>query len=863
MSSRKLSLQIWRLQRLSSVQKALRPPEAGFAPRLQRPATCSVGRRHYGTKQNNDFEVREFIRKSPDSTETVEIEPDTDTKIEAEALRLEVDQLRQELEELREGPFGPNSEFMKALPEHLRERVLKALEERGHTGPIDLDLEEDISDDDFDKIVDEEDLDMDTTMKQQLEDGKKPPMVHLSLPTKSKIYVTHFNQALGRANNDPSDPDSRLALWKSYLRCRAHIPNFADMVSDEVLDIIWESQAQGDQRMKTIPMLAEDVLGINKLLTGFQWVEYLECLNTRGDPALALEKWENIRDALEEDADSRNDFMNLGIRLYASTDQPEKALQLTDARHDTRLSPRSLIPVIMAFARRKSSGSAEKSWALYLRLRSIAGREITMKDFEDISTNLLIADRPDLALAVFKDMLIYQQGSSTDSLELYKAAHNYISEIQSTNVSEEEVNRISLAALTILPRSFQNKFFYASWIKKLIGLGEIDAAATVVELMYARGVKPDAKHMNGIIGAWMRQCGEDPCKKAEAMAWAMIEQRVRHTKERASDSLARRKVESRQLAVQRPVPAATIETFSILLQHYLHQGLAEKASHLMDGLEVAEIKPDAFIMNQWLRAHLRKGHADMAWKAYNTYRAAGVKPDLETFACLFDCGKLQYDSHRGYDSPQFPRARTLYLEMSKWLEGLHENEWQETKDLFSRDLYDQIIRCFCLSHDLRGALCALHGLKDDAGLYPDANTARMILLAVSRHLGVMDADSGDLEPLQGRQVPGRHVRRRRAAKNPKASFAKVSTLLDSVASSKEIKVFDQGLDPAALDDQQKAEIQLEIMTEFIAIVLARNVPSTDAASPPALRERVDRAAESMGVRDVKIDWDAIVGKIAV
>ena len=80
-------------------------------------------------------------------------------------------------------------------------------------------------------------------------------------------------------------------------------------------------------------------------------------------------------------------------------------------------------------------------------------------------------------------------------LSVQKQYAHLCSDLQESSKNVEDINSISLEAMTVMPRHFQNKYFYAKWLKKLIGMKETAAAAQVIELMYEQGIKPDALHV--------------------------------------------------------------------------------------------------------------------------------------------------------------------------------------------------------------------------------------------------------------------------------------------------------------------------------------------------------------------------------
>ena len=132
-------------------------------------------------------------------------------------LKAELDDLDRELAVMREGPFGPNSEFIQSFSKEEREELLEALEQEGVMPPKSPDL---MSEEDLDDLAREEEG------KKQATTSKSSLKVTLSIPVREKIYVKRFNTAL-EAAQEKNDDKTYLALWKWYLRCQQHVSNFA------------------------------------------------------------------------------------------------------------------------------------------------------------------------------------------------------------------------------------------------------------------------------------------------------------------------------------------------------------------------------------------------------------------------------------------------------------------------------------------------------------------------------------------------------------------------------------------------------------------------------------------------------------
>jgi hypothetical protein len=377
-------------------------------------------------------------------------------------------------------------------------------------------------------------------------------------------------------------------------------------------------------------------------------------------------------------------------------------------------------------------------------------------------------------------------------------------------------------------------------MKKLIGMGEVDSAAKVIELMYERGVRPDSKHLNGILAAWLREGNAIARAKAEQLGWSMVQQRIdlvwaRTASPGKSPQLhVRQEIDGARIPkfMQRQVPSANIETFSILLLHYTRRGDDDMVKYLVKCLGDAQIRPNSYFMNHILYAELRKQDIRSVWNKFKAM-SVSIKPDLETYACLWDCGKLQYDRGRTAFDADFPSARCLFSEMMKWYSQLPPRDKSTAQEEFSKELYDQIIRCFCLSKDLPGTLVALYSLRAAFGYSPDEVTARLIILQVSRMAGV-PADT-----------PKRRLRRLSSTPRSKENIAQVNRLVEILSERKAAGL--QALSPDQLEPQEKQQYQLEIMSDLLRVVIART-----AAAPGQIEDQIAKVAVEMGVSNVDL-----------
>lgn len=815
---------------------------------------------HYGGPKDKINFYEQDTRKSKTRRK---VDPEAEGRAEQEDAAKELARLTQELEELKEGPFGPNSQFIRELPEEDRAIALEALrkyeedEAAGAAGAADVSIKDlyekeldGLLKNEFESLVKEEE-----SWQSEEDDSRtlvvrRPYEVELE-NSDLQPYADKLNKCLRRIASGDSSVRWEQELWRWYRRCKQVVPRFVESLSEETLTLLWDTLAlkksTKPQETARVRTLAEDALSAGLTLSTPRILTYIETLHECGDTQVALEKWEAYQAELSQRKEDLEAYWKLGVRLFAAENDPQRAqdIALAFLANDKSRQPRILIPVITAWGKRSGKEAEVKAWAMYLQLKAFLERKMTMDDYDQVSIGLLKAGRPSLAIAVFKDMMVTNSDPRHDSTSLYKAAVGLAGNLQASSISEQDVNKVSLSTLTVLPRKFQNRFFYASWMKKLIGMGEVDSAAMVIELMYERGVKPDAKHLNGVIAAWLRDGSSTSREKAERLGWAMVQQRIDQVWARTSTEKAPQLDVNQESSddvrlpefMKRPMPAATIETFSILLLHYTRRSDDDMIKYLVKCLGDGRIHPNSYFMNHLLYAELRKQDIGSLWNKYQSLSAI-TQPDLETYACLWDCGKLQYDRGRTAYVTDFPSARHLFSDMIRWFTNLSARAQTATRDEFSKELYDQIIRCFCLSKDLPGTLIALYTMRAHFGFFPDDTTARLIVLQVARLAGVPA------------ETPKRRLRRLSSTPKSKENISHVNRLVDILSDRKLGALAARGLELSDLEQHEREQYQLEVMTELLRVVMGRRAAGGEGHS--AVEEEIAKVAEEMGVTGVDL-----------
>ena len=675
--------------------------------------------------------------------------------------------------------------------------------------------------------------------------------IRWQLPPEQGAYLRALNTNIQKAAGNLGDQDLRKKLWKSYARSKAILPPFLHLIPEKAWTVLWASHhtmpTEHPQWASRLVTLSEDMLSAGKELNAYQRILYIEGLRTEGRQDDAISQWQRLKGDLGEDQRAIEEYELLGVRMFASKGDPERAekIALNYLRPEKSEDSRILIPILSAWAQRGDAVGMKHAWALYLRFKAQVGDNITMEDYDNITMSLLNSGKADLALAVFKDLMLTGERTDQGSIQLYRNAASLIDKSQSSAITPEDLNKISLTGLITLPKRFQNKFFYGSWLKKLLGMGETGAAATVIELMYERGVRPDSKHLNGLIGAWLRTGSDGNREKAERMAWAMIHERLDFVKRRGNrdDPSASDMPNVKGITVpphlRRTVSTANIETFSVLLQHYGRRGQDDNVQLIRNCLAMAEIPPNSYFINHLLYTDLRKGQHQCAWERYEQMFRK-TRPDLETFACLWDCEKAHLDSLliRARDGlrDRFPGPRRVMSDMMKWHSSLQPAERGLAREEFSQDLHHQIIRCFGQASDLEGIVVALYAMRESFGMYPDQETARLVSLHVSR-LGIGE----DRKPRAGRIRKGNPRR--------KANVARITQAFGIIAEQREKYLVEAGLnDFEQCDAGIQREEGLFVLAEFLRAVLRRTTMDEDA-----VEGNIEKAARQMGVGGVPMD----------
>ena len=783
------------------------------------------------TDCEKESQIKFFQQDFPWSTKSSPADPDyqvldLEEGARARGLKKKAAQLDKELEELEQGAKDGTflAPLIQELPLHEQKKIAIALQKN--------------------KINEEE--------KSKILEERWPQIqIDLKAPPGRSVYLDHLNKALKDYLEHKESRSKRGVLHKSFLQFGFYLADIVQQIPEATWEVLFEStitaEIKGDSKWAfRRNAVFESMIASGKTPSASQKLLYMDSLSNSNRSIQAIELWEDMEKEVKEDPAALARHQVIGVSLFISRGDPRRAeeLALLYLENEPPEESRMLRGVLAAWLEQEHRAATKRAWALYLRMKARLGCLITMQDYDNIIMTFLNHHRTDLALAVFKDMMLTNQDSEETSLELYEKARALMSKVQDENIGLEDLNALALTSLTTLPRKFENRFFYGSWLKKLIGMGQLDAAAQVVELMIERGVKPDPKHLNGIIGAWMRSGRDASHEKAERMAWAMVHERL--------DFVDKRNLRTNPASLQfvppelKPdrvhvIPPANIETIDLLLSYYVHRNRNDQVELVEKVRVAAEITPDSFYMNHLLYHEGRQGNLYALWRKY-VDAFAFIAPDLETFECLWRAQKAHLEDRFPSHPNEFPGTHVIMREMALWLLALKGKKLDDVRNEFDRDLYSNIIYCMCLTGDFEGALVTCYFLKDRLGIYPGASTAKMITSAFAG-LEVGATTNRSL-----------YWKLRREKTRPSPGFEKVfnqiGQLYEDFWNARMRILEDEGIPTNDLPDFVRNEEGLYILTLLVKHVQERNKMAFDNST---FESKIAKAASAISVPEMRVE----------
>jgi pentatricopeptide repeat protein len=590
--------------------------------------------------------------------------------------------------------------------------------------------------------------------------------------------------------------------WKYYSGARKTLSLAWQNVPQEVWNFLWmilSFQGEGVEnpnRMQHIYLLAKDMQSAGVPLRDSQQLLAIEAMFIEGWEEEAIEAWKKAVVTLGAKPDTFADYYELGVRmccLHGDTERAQRAAEtLLKSAHPP--NARILLPIIRALAARKTT--IDQAWESYAQMRTLLGETMTIDDYDEVVAVFLTSDCVEYALQSFVDMMFSRA--------------------------------IDIRGKTRLPLTVGNHFFIGKWLKRLIGVGDLEGAYKVVVFVQNRGITPSPIQLNGLIGAWLRSGSAENVEKGETLAWSMIRARLDYVK------LRQRRDVVKFYDPYDPVPEpgeaeaeyvcrtrATAETFSILAENYCSRRLHGRLQEVIQVLNEAEIGPTSFLMNQVIRSYSQNGEADEAVNLYHTMTTEqNIRPDGHTFLTLFNSLSVNRLIQRDPDLSRkdITAARHFFRDM------VHAEWTFDSPEIFAQ-LPRTVLFSLLKAKDYRGVIVAAKAMRELFAFHPPES----LLIELATGAGSL------------------HVKTKRNTERLVIGRRTIETLMKRHRKA----LIECGHPGVEMTDEEKVDELHDVLEKLILLKAgAQNAPLEE------VRPLLEEAAREMGVYDIVFAGDA-------
>ncbi|KAL2159212.1 hypothetical protein VTH06DRAFT_2644 [Thermothelomyces fergusii] len=626
--------------------------------------------------------------------------------------------------------------------------------------------------------------------------------------------VSRLNQFFERKSvikGGVTRPEDVAQCWKIYSSVRRTLALAWHNVPREVWNFLWTILSwEGDggiknpNRMHHIYILAKDMQAAGVPLRDSQRILAIEAMFIEGWKAEAIEEWKKAAVTLGSRPETFTDYWELGVRMCSLHGDTDRALRAAETLLRSPQSPnaRILLPVIRAMAAKRET--VDQAWETYTHMRTLLGETMTIEDYDEVIAVFLASDDVEYALQAFVDMMFSRT--------------------------------IDVRGKTKLPLPVGNQFFVGKWLKRLIGMGDLEGAYKVVAFVQGKGVTPYPVQLNGLIGAWLRSGTAENLEKAERLAWSMIRARLDYVQWRRWWWRQRQDPVGPDRSGPMPATAgaegasefvcrtrATAETFSLLAENYCSRRLHDRLRELFEVLDQAEIGRNSFLMNQLLRSHSQNGEADKAVLLYESLtKEQNVRPDGHTFLTLFNTLSVNRLVQRDPEltKQDIASARRFFRDMvaAKW-------------KFDSPEIFAQLPRTILFSmlkmKDYRGMLIAARAMRELFAFHP----TEALLIEMASGAGSLEVNS---RRNMQRLVSGRKT-------------------IEALMRKHRLELIKAGHPGVEMTEEEKLNELHDVLEKLILLKAGAHNASKEEVEP-----LLDETAQEMGVYDIVVTKDANV-----
>jgi hypothetical protein len=631
------------------------------------------------------------------------------------------------------------------------------------------------------------------------------------------------------------DASLRAPLWRAYSLAKASDPKLLARLPDRACDLLWRTQAveslNNPNRTANLAQLYRDMDKAGRSTAAGSRAKRLESIFLSGKEEQALEEWDKDH-RLGLDGvrmDYKPEHLEIGAKLHALAGNIDYSRHIMEELF--RLYPRWDTSIMVAVFRAHTSSELQEHHDLakqiYVRMKKLKGDGRSIKDYDAWFVGFLETRNLSHAKEVFRNMVedgyLATRGSTERVEEVLKRLHM----LYRLGTDVESMTSIALDAISVLPSGYHG-YLFGDWMKATVVKNTPQAAAQIMEMMLKRGYKPKTFHFNMLLRALIRTKEDVNILKAENIGWRMIEAaRGAHRHNLTPDTMAtiidkrNIKLHDGNSKVTQRAPAANVTTFALIMQHHANSLQWEHVDYLSRQLKETTLEPNAAIMNVLMDNKCRQGAYNEVWMIYKTLTEPredrkGVFPNGASIRCLWKTLRLALGNRTTQNKLEFPTPRELLAETINWW-TLSRSRYDADRFLMglagadSGAITSLIMHCFSYTQDLAGSLIALHVLRHRFNIFPTDEAAQIL----QRQMAWVDMAS------ESEAVRSQYFHSRSNKKNTERVAAVYNVLLEQRLARMDLEEGDH----EKLTDEQIGDMGLNLLSEFVRVVLKRSYPA--------------------------------------
>ncbi|KAF2281246.1 uncharacterized protein EI97DRAFT_367437 [Westerdykella ornata] len=580
-----------------------------------------------------------------------------------------------------------------------------------------------------------------------------------------------------------------------------------------------------------------------------QKAAYLESMFLNGMEQQALKEWEELfaQSTSESEMHFQRGLAETGARMHALAGNLDRAKMIAEKIFDHLPSwdPEVIMVVFRAHTRSKAALHHEQAWDLYLRMKTLLGENFQAIAYNNCFIGFLEARNLQYARQVLGDMVKAGVLANGDSEEHVLEVRRKLHLLNRLTTDIVQATSVALYALTTLPRAYHVHVF-ADWIKLAAAKKAPEAAAQILDMMFRRGHQPDTVNFNYFLRSLFSTKQKSHELRAENIAWHMVDMASR-----AASGNGRRQPRTSvsDPLLLRKIPPANGATYALLIRHHANHSQWEHTDYLIRHMRARQIPQNTETMNVSMDSLCRQGDYNKVWDTYSTLtnppkEQPGVFPNGATFRCLWKTLRLALGDVEHREHSTLPGPRELLAENIRWW-NMVRSRYDASRfraGLAAEDsgaLSKLVMHCFSYKKDLPGSLVAMHALRSQFYILPSMEASWIL----QNQIAWVEA-SREAKTARARyRMSGLHQR----------NLKQVGRVQNILFHDRLARMNMSEEEFASLNDERKADITLDSLSEFIRAVLKRQ------HAPEDVEAMIDKAKNDIGMPNLPTgDMDAFI-----